>query len=202
MKLIIASDIHGSAKYCSLLLDAVKSENVDKLILLGDILYHGPRNPLPEGYAPLQVCELLASIKQQIICVKGNCDAEIDQVLLPFTLADTAYLNIDGLDIYLGHGHKKQPHLCEGDIYISGHTHVPVCISENGYTQLNPGSVALPKENSSCGYILYENRKFTHVTFDGERQTLLDADDKTAMNKPTSMMKVPTVRRRIIRKRV
>lgn len=160
MKLLIASDIHGSAKYCKLLLEAYRKEGAEKLLLLGDILYHGPRNPLPEDYDPMKVVEMLGEIKEDIVCVRGNCDSEVDQMVLPFPVTpDYAAVFADGLKIYLSHGHRKVPPLTAKDIYITGHTHVP--LKENcGYLHLNPGSVSLPKEGSAHGYILYEDGKF------------------------------------------
>lgn len=170
MKFIIASDIHGSAKYCKLLLEAYERENADKLLLLGDILYHGPRNPLPDGYSPKEVTEMLSAVKDKIICVRGNCEAEVDQMVLPFPVtADYAAVYADGIDIYLSHGHRQVPPLSKGDVYLTGHTHVPLNVVEpEGYYHLNPGSVSLPKENSAHGYIVYENRTFTFKNLDGE----------------------------------
>lgn len=173
MKLLIASDIHGSAKYCRLLLDALNREGADKLVLLGDILYHGPRNDLPEEYAPRQVIAMLTEVKNKIICIRGNCEADIDLEVLPFAVSDSAYLNVDGLNIHLAHGHKREPVLKSGDIYITGHTHVPLK-NEGEYYHLNPGSVSIPKGDSAHSYILYSNRKFTYKSLDGEAYEALD----------------------------
>ena len=168
MKLFIASDLHGSAKYCRLMLEAFEREKADKLLLLGDILYHGPRNNLPEEYSPMQVAEMLGRYKQKIICVRGNCEAEVDQMVLPFPcLCDYALVCAGGVNIYLSHGHREVPPLGDGDVYITGHTHVPL-IEKKGYLHLNPGSVSLPKENSGHGYIVFENRTFTFKTLDGK----------------------------------
>lgn len=162
MKLLIASDIHGSAKYCRMLAEAFAREGADKLVLLGDILYHGPRNDLPEEYAPKEVISILSELADKIICVRGNCEAEIDTEVLPFAVCENAYLFIDGINIALAHGHKAPPALGKGDVYITGHTHVPLnCTEAEGYVHLNPGSVSLPKENSAHGYILYDNGVFT-----------------------------------------
>lgn len=164
MKLLIASDVHGSAKYCRLLLEKLEEERAEKLILLGDILYHGPRNPLPEEYSPPKVAEMLAKVKDKIICVRGNCDSEVDQMVLPFpVLSDYAAIYADGVNIYLSHGHKEAPPLNSGDVYITGHTHVPVDEILT-YRHLNPGSVSLPKENSAHGYILFNNGEFVFKT--------------------------------------
>ena len=167
-KFLIASDIHGSAEYCKQLLKAFEREGAEKLLLLGDILYHGPRNPLPDGYAPQKVAEMLDGIKEKIICVRGNCDSEVDQMVLPFpVLSDYAAVYADGLTMYLSHGHRQVPPLLKGDIYLTGHTHVPMNADE-GYLHLNPGSVSLPKEGSARGYILYEDKVFYFKTLDGE----------------------------------
>lgn len=160
MKLIIASDIHGSAKYCRLLIEKFRSEGAEKLLLLGDILYHGPRNPLPEEYNPAEVAEMLGAIKDRIICVRGNCDSEVDQMVLPFPiLSDYATVFADGVTMHLSHGHREAPPVNYGEVYITGHTHIPLK-EDLGYIHLNPGSVSLPKENSPHGYILFDNGKF------------------------------------------
>ncbi len=167
MKFIIASDIHGSAKFCRQLLERMEREQADKLLLLGDILYHGPRNPLPEEYAPHRVIEMLNKYADKIICVRGNCDSEVDQMVLSFPiLSDYATVFADGLTFTLSHGHKDTPPLGKNDVYLTGHTHVPLCESV-GYLHLNPGSVSLPKGDSHHSYISYENRKFLFKTMFG-----------------------------------
>ena len=167
MKLMIASDIHGSGYYCRKLLEAFKTEQADKLLLLGDILYHGPRNDLPATYAPKKVIELLNSNKNMILSVRGNCDTEVDQMVLEFPiLADYAFLELDGLSVFATHGHHHNtatpPPLKPGDILLHGHTHV-LKIEEfgDGNVYINPGSISLPKENNPRTYAVYESRKFT-----------------------------------------
>ena len=165
MKYMIASDIHGSAYYCEQLLKAYQSEQADRLLLLGDILYHGPRNDLPRDYAPKKVIEMLNAQKQHILCVRGNCDTEVDQMVLEFpVLADYALIADNDCTIYATHGHifneVNLPPLHEGDILLCGHTHVPKYDSHEKYVYMNPGSVSIPKENSWNGYILYENGIF------------------------------------------
>ncbi len=172
MKLMIASDLHGSAHYTRLLLEAYKKEQADKLLLLGDILYHGPRNPLPEEYAPAKVAEMLNAMKQEILCVRGNCDSEVDQMVLEFSiLPENCLLYIDGATIFATHGHvfneNSLPMLKKGDILLHGHTHVPVCRKHEEYTYVNPGSVSLPKENSAHGYMTVEDGKLMWKTLDG-----------------------------------
>ena len=164
MKLLIASDIHGSAYWCRKLMEKIEAENPDKVILLGDLLYHGPRNDLPRDYCPKEVIPMLSSLKEKILAVRGNCEAEVDQMVLPFPcMADFAMLEADGKTFYLTHGHHHNPDnlppLPEGSIFLSGHTHVKIDEVRNGIRCLNPGSVSIPKDGShSC--LVYENGAF------------------------------------------
>lgn len=165
MKWFIASDIHGSAYYCRNMLERYKAENADRMLLLGDILYHGPRNDLPEGYAPKEVIEMLNAMKDEILCVRGNCEAEVDQMVLPFPcMAEFSQLLLDGKTFYLTHGHHHNPDnlppLPEGSVFLSGHTHVKMDEVRGGIRCLNPGSVSIPKDGShSC--LIYENGEFS-----------------------------------------
>ena len=173
MKYFIASDIHGSAYYCEKMLEAYRREGATRLVLLGDILYHGPRNDLPREYAPKRVIDLLSDLKDEIFCVRGNCDTEVDQMVLPFPiLAEYALIDLDGRTVFVTHGHKHNlaalPPLTSGDVLLHGHTHVPACTTEDGVTYLNPGSVSIPKEGSAHGYILLEGGVFTAKTLEGE----------------------------------
>ncbi len=173
VKIMIASDIHGSEFYCKKLVEAYKREGADRLLLLGDILYHGPRNDLPEGYAPKKVIEILNGMRDELLCVRGNCDTEVDQMVLDFPiLADYAVLSAGDKLIYATHGHKfgkdNPPPLKDGDILLCGHTHIPECTDCGRFTYLNTGSVSIPKENSWHGYILFENNEFIWKDFDGE----------------------------------
>ena len=132
MKLMIASDIHGSAYYCRKLLEAYDREKAGRMVILGDILYHGPRNDLPKEYAPKEVIAMLNPRKKDLLCVRGNCDTEVDQMVLEFPiLADYGFLYEKERMIFLTHGHvfneKNLPMLGKGDILLHGHTHVPVC---------------------------------------------------------------------------
>lgn len=172
MKWMIASDIHGSAYWCRRLIEKYKEEEADRLILLGDLLYHGPRNDLPDEYAPKQVISMLNEIKNDLLCVRGNCEAEVDQMVLDFpVLADYALLAYDKKTIFLTHGHvyneSHVPPIKNGDILLHGHTHVPKCVEHESYIYMNPGSVSIPKENSSHGYMTLENGKFLWKDFDG-----------------------------------
>ena len=165
MKLLIASDIHGSAFWFSKLMEVMEEFNPDHLILLGDLLYHGPRNDLPKDYAPKLVIPMLSKHAGKIIAVRGNCEAEVDQMVLPFPcMADFSQLLTDGKVLYLTHGHHHSPDnlppLKEGSIFLSGHTHVKLDEVRKGIRCLNPGSVSIPKDGSnSC--IVYENGEFT-----------------------------------------
>ena len=162
MKWMIASDIHGSAACCEKLLAAFGREQVDRLLLLGDLLYHGPRNDLPREYAPKEVIPLLNGKKEKLLCVRGNCDAEVDQMVLEFpVLADYAVLPVGQRLIYATHGHiyhvKNLPPLAPGDVLLHGHTHVPAWTEfGQGNLYLNPGSVSIPKENSPHSYMTLE----------------------------------------------
>ncbi|MBQ6876836.1 MAG: phosphodiesterase [Oscillospiraceae bacterium] len=161
MKLMIASDIHGSAFYCKRLLEAFKNEHADKMLLLGDILYHGPRNDLPEGYAPKEVISMLNGVKEYILCVRGNCDTEVDQMVLEFpVLNEQIMLCMDGTEMLAVHGHKPFPAVKRGTVILSGHTHIPKLEETNGVIYMNPGSVSIPKENSAHGYMVFEHGEF------------------------------------------
>lgn len=175
MKWMIASDIHGSAYYCRKLLEAYTEEGADRLLLLGDILYHGPRNDLPRDYAPKEVIALLNERKNDIYCVRGNCDTEVDQMVLEFpVLSDYCVLAEGTQAIYATHGHiyneQKLPPLHSGDILLHGHTHVPKCVvhETEQYICMNPGSVSIPKEESWHGYMIWEGKNFAWKDFDGQ----------------------------------
>ena len=179
MKLLIASDIHGSAYYCGKLLEAWKKEQPDKLLLLGDILYHGPRNDLPKDYAPKQVISMLNDIKEEILCVRGNCEAEVDQMVLEFpVLADYCILYEKDHMIFATHGHihneKNVPPLKKGDILLHGHTHVPGVWEHENYVYINPGSVSIPKEGSAHSYLMLEDGVFRWKTLEGETYLTYD----------------------------
>ena len=162
MKWMIASDLHGSAYYCRKMLEAFEREGADRLFLLGDLLYHGPRNDLPREDAPKEVILLLNGKREKLLCVRGNCDAEVDQMVLEFpVLADYAVLPVGQRLIYATHGHiyhvKNLPPLAPGDVLLHGHTHVPAWTEfGQGNLYLNPGSVSIPKENSPHSYMTLE----------------------------------------------
>ena len=166
MKWIIASDIHGSAQYCRQLMQAFEREQADRLLLLGDLLYHGPRNDLPAEYDPKQVIDMLSARTASILCVRGNCEAEVDQMVLPFpVLAEYALISDNGKTLFATHGHihnlQNLPPLKRGDILLHGHTHIPACEhTDGGVTYLNPGSVSIPKAGSAHSYMLFDERGF------------------------------------------
>ena len=173
MKMLIASDIHGSAYYCRKLLDAWDREEPERILLLGDILYHGPRNDLPEEYDPKQVISMLNARKGSILCVRGNCDTEVDQMVLDFPiLADYAWIAADECRIFATHGHvyntKNLPPLRAGEILLHGHTHVPAWDDHGAFRYFNPGSVSIPKGDSIPMYMTLDNGVFTWKTLDGE----------------------------------
>jgi len=172
MKWLIASDIHGSLKYCKELIRVFHEEKADRLLLLGDLLYHGPRNALPDEYAPKEVIGLLNAYKNDILCVRGNCDTEVDQMVLEFPiLADYAILTEKEKMIFATHGHrfheKQLPPLHCGDILLHGHTHVCACREHEDYIYMNPGSVTIPKENTPHAYMTLENGLFLWKDFEG-----------------------------------
>ena len=173
MKWMIASDLHGSAYWCGKLLEAYRRERADRLLLLGDLLYHGPRNDLPEGYDPKAVIAMLNEIAADILCVRGNCEAEVDQMVLNFpVMADYAILTAGKHVIFATHGHlfnrEHLPPLHPGDILLHGHTHIPACEPLETCTYCIPGSAAIPKENSPHGYMLLENDAFSWKALDGK----------------------------------
>ena len=178
MKLLIASDLHGSAPACRKLLDIFATSGAERLILLGDLLYHGPRNDLPEGYDPKAVIAMLSEYAGRLFCVRGNCDTEVDQMVLPFPiLAETALLFVDGRTWFACHGHRTGanptandlPALPAGSVVLSGHTHIPVLENnEDGILLLNPGSVSIPKGGFVPSFAVYEDGHFSVVGLNGE----------------------------------
>ena len=165
MKLLIASDIHGSAAWCERLVRCIENEAPDRVILLGDLLYHGPRNDLPEDYDPRRVAQLLNSLRPRPLCVRGNCEAEVDQMMLEFpVMADYASVLWNGSVIFLTHGHLLEqgifPAADKDDVVLSGHTHVPVWERSAAGLYFNPGSVSIPKGGSVCSYMTCEDGLF------------------------------------------
>ena len=173
MKLMIISDIHGSSYFLSKALDIYKKENCKKLIILGDILYHGPRNDLPFGYAPKEVISLLNPLKNEIMAVKGNCDAEVDQMVLDFDCStNDRVMDYDNLKIFITHGHHhniQELNTSENfDVLLHGHTHIPAIIKQDNYYYINPGSISLPKDGTKNSLIIYKDRKFDFRDLDNK----------------------------------
>lgn len=172
MKYIFASDIHGSAWYCRKLLEEYRRSGADRLILLGDLLYHGPRNDLPREYAPKEVTAMLNGVKNEIYAVRGNCEAEVDQMVLEFpVMADYAVLVLNGLTFYATHGHMYHqdhlPPMKDGDILIHGHTHLLKAERMGTGYVLNPGSVSIPKGGNPATFAILEDGRFTILDFEG-----------------------------------
>lgn len=173
MKVLFASDIHGSAYFCGKLLEKYRQSGADRFVLLGDILYHGPRNDLPRDYDPRQVIAMLNQYKNQIYAIRGNCDTEVDQMVLEFPiLADYALLALNGKTFYATHGHiynqEHLPPMQPGDILIHGHTHLLKAEKTGEITVLNPGSVSIPKGGNPNTYALLEDSVFTIFSLDGD----------------------------------
>ena len=169
MKYLIASDLHGGADACRALCEVFEKSGADRLILLGDLLYHGPRNDLPKGYAPKQVIPMLNALADRMICVRGNCDAEVDDMVLDFDVLTPNRTLCDGnLTMYLHHGHHDLPALPQGTVVLYGHTHILDCSEQDGLYFFNPGSTTIPKGGNPPSYMLYENRTFTAYDFNGK----------------------------------
>ena len=173
MKYLIASDIHGSFSACSKLIEQFESLQCDFIVLLGDILYHGPRNPLPEGHDPQKVAELLNRHSDKIIACRGNCDGEVDQMVLNFPIMqDYSFLLDDGTRIFCTHGHLYSPEdaKLKYDFYFSGHPHIQG-LERNSHNAIvcNPGSTSLPKASSSAGFAVYEDNCVTLYDIDGTK---------------------------------
>ena len=174
MKFLIVSDIHGDAVCCSAMLNAYEREGAEKILMLGDVLYHGPRNDLPSGYAPKKVIEMLNAISDKIVCVRGNCEAEVDQMVLAFPcMADKALVRDEdnGIEIHMSHGHTynpdKLPEMPAGSLFLYGHTHLLSIEKRGEITCLNPGSVSIPKGGNPRSYMVYEGGTFTCYDLSG-----------------------------------
>ena len=205
MKLMIASDIHGSALYCGQMLRAYEREGAQRLLLLGDILYHGPRNDLPEGYAPKEVIAMLNPLKEDLLCVRGNCDTEVDQMVLDFPImAEYCLLELpctaspgssgteDGgagrhgmrlTTVFATHGHvyspSSPPPFVEFVVMLNGHTHISALEDMGAFYYVNPGSISIPKGDTEHSYAVYENGCFTlHRLRDGAETGRMKVEKK------------------------
>lgn len=173
MKYVFASDIHGSAYYTKALLEKFNESKAEKLILLGDLLYHGPRNDLPKDYAPKEVIAMLNPLKDKIYAVRGNCEAEVDQMVLDFpVMATYALLVLNGVTFYATHGHiynpENLPPINPGEALIYGHVHLPIAEKRGDIYILNPGSTSIPKGGNLPSYAVLEDKHFQILTFDGQ----------------------------------
>ena len=172
MKWMIASDIHGNADSCEKMIWRFEAEKADRLLLLGDILYHGPRNEVTDGYRPKEVAGMLNGIRESLLCVRGNCEAEVDQMMLDFpVMAEYALLDTGKRMIFATHGHiwneDHLPPLKPGDVLLHGHTHIPLHTERNGILCVNPGSVTISKNGCARGYMTLEDGLFCWKTLDG-----------------------------------
>ena len=164
MKFLIASDLHGSAYYAKQILDKVKEEKADKLILLGDVYNHGPRNPLPEDYAPMRVAELLNGMKENLIVIKGNCDSEVDTMISDFDFIESVVIVSGGKSVFLTHGHvfnKDKMPQTQFDALLYGHFHTGFIEQQGATVVANAGSVSLPKNGTPSSYLILEDNTLT-----------------------------------------
>ena len=174
MKFLVVSDIHGSYSSAERCVALFEKTQADRLILLGDYLYHGPRNPLPKDYDPKRAAAVLNGLKNEILAVRGNCDSEVDQMLLEFPMMSEALMVVnEGQMIYLTHGHRVSPDalpdiLHEGDVFLYGHVHLPIAEKQNGRFVLNPGSITLPKQENPQSYGILTESGFTIVDLDDQ----------------------------------
>ena len=172
MKYLIVSDIHGCLPALEKVLQFYQDHRFDMLLILGDILNYGPRNGLPEGLNPKGIAERLNEMADEIVAIRGNCDSEVDQMLLNFPILSDYTLVVDnGKKLFLTHGHiynkDNLPPMMDGDILIHGHTHVLKAENMGNYILLNPGSVSIPKEGNPPTYAILENGIFTIKDFEG-----------------------------------
>lgn len=172
MKLMFVSDIHGSLFYAKEAIKIFEKEKADQLMIVGDVLYHGPRNPLPKDYNPAQVADLLNQYKDKIIAVRGNCDSEVDQMVLSFEMMGDYHIIVkDNYKIFMTHGHlynkNQMPNLNPGDAFIHGHFHLPMAEKLGEVFYLNPGSITLPKENNPNSYAVLEGHHFMVKDLEG-----------------------------------
>lgn len=169
MKYLICSDIHGSSESVEYLIQKFKNEKCDLILCLGDVLYHGPRNDLPQNYNPKEVIRLLNEYKDFILCVRGNCEAEVDQMVLDFQILDSFDGIINGIKVHLEHGHHLDEYAGDAKIILYGHTHIPVCEVKNNQCYINPGSITIPKASSKRGYAIWDEHCITGYTMDNEK---------------------------------
>ena len=168
MKYLVVSDIHGASDSASFIAEKFKNGGFDYILCLGDVLYHGPRNDLPFSYNPKDVIRILNPLSDKIICVKGNCEAEVDQMVLNFKIHDYYDFKLNNLFVHLEHGHHLDEYDGDADIILSGHTHVPLIEKIDEQIFINPGSITIPKNSSKRGYAILDDKALTLYTIDDE----------------------------------
>lgn len=161
MKYLVVSDIHGSSFYAKKIKEIMNKESPNKIILLGDLYYHGPRNSLTQEYNPSEVAEILNEYKDIILCTRGNCDAEVDEMISEFKFEEYIELNINGVDFFFSHGHKYNMDNVPpvGKVVVYGHFHTGFITEEYGTIFVNPGSISLPKNNTPNSYLIIDDEK-------------------------------------------
>lgn len=179
MNYLVVSDIHGAYSGAQAIEDALKYHNLKNTLCLGDVLYHGPRNDLPNDYAPKKVIPIMNQLKNNIICVRGNCEAEVDQMVLEFPcMADYNIVPMKTHKVFMSHGHIYSPNnlptLNENDCFLSGHTHIPTAYQKDGIYLLNPGSISLPKEDHPRTYAVLTDDSFTVYTLEHKEYMKID----------------------------
>ena len=173
MKLLILSDIHGFSDPLEYILKAFYEENCTMILFLGDALYHGPRNSIDDGYNASRTIEILNSLSDKILAVRGNCDSEVDQMVLDYSLLSDYHMVFDGMrKIFFTHGHiynrANMPLLNRGDIFASGHTHIAEIEDVKGVIHFNPGSISLPRRNTQASYGIYDGTSLMVKSLEGE----------------------------------
>ena len=170
MKLLVVSDIHGSAYYAEKIPEIFEREKADKIIVLGDLYYHGPRNPLTKDYSPMKVAEILNSLKDRLEVIKGNCDAEVDEMISEFKFKEHLLLEVNNMKIYFTHGHKNNMDNLPDeqiDMMVYGHFHTGFIVKKDGIIFANPGSISLPKDNTKNSYLILEKESIVLKDIDG-----------------------------------
>ncbi len=177
MKYLIFSDLHGSSASAEIIAKKFNEFSCDKMICLGDVLYHGPRNDLPDNYNPKLVISILNQYQDKIICLKGNCDAEVDQMVLLFPLSNQLDINLNGVACHLEHGHHLDELKSQAKVIFYGHTHVAVITKNNGQLFINPGSITIPKNNTKRSYLILDEKVLTLYDIDDNilSQTSIEA---------------------------
>lgn len=170
MKLLVVSDIHGSAYYAEKIPEIFEREKADKIIVLGDLYYHGPRNPLTKDYSPMKVAEILNSLKDRLDVIKGNCDAEVDEMISEFKFKEHLLLDVNNLKVYFTHGHKNNMDNLPDeqiDMMVYGHFHTGFIVKKDGIIFANPGSISLPKDNTKNSYLILDKESIVLKDIDG-----------------------------------